>query len=175
MTAGAHTTSYDPAAEVVAICSELIRIDTSNYGDDSGPGERRAAEYVAGLLDEVGIESELIEGAPGRTSLVARWGGAEGEGLLLHGHLDVVPAAADDWQMHPFSGEVVDGYVWGRGAVDMKNFNAMLLSVIRARARASAVPTRPILLCFTADEEAGTEQISSRIVLKLWERSVVSA
>jgi acetylornithine deacetylase/succinyl-diaminopimelate desuccinylase-like protein len=132
-------------------------MDTSNYGDDSGPGERKAAEHVAAVLDEVGIESELIERDPGRTSLVAQWGGTPGgEGaLLLHGHLDVVPAAAEDWQVDPFSGEIQDGYVWGRGAVDMKDFDAMLLSVVRARARAGAVPERPIVLCFTADEEAG--------------------
>ena len=159
--------SYDPAGEVVELCRDLIRIDTSNYGDDSGPGERKAAEHVAALLDEVGIASELFEREPGRTSLVAQWGGvstgsttgqgaAEDRGaLLLHGHLDVVPAAAEDWQVHPFSGEIRDGYLWGRGAVDMKDFDAMLLSVVRARTRAGAVPERPVVLCFTADEEAG--------------------
>lgn len=150
-----YAPSYDPAAEVVELCRDLIRIDTSNYGDDSGPGERKAAEHVATLLDEVGIESRLFEGEPGRTSVVARWGGDEGEPLLLHGHLDVVPAAAEDWQVHPFSGEVQDGYVWGRGAVDMKDFDAMLLSVVRARTRAGDLPRRPVVLCFTADEEAG--------------------
>ena len=146
---------YDPAAEVVEICRDLIRMDTSNYGDQEGPGERKAAEHVAALLDEVGISSQLFESEPGRTSVVARWGGTEGDALLLHGHLDVVPAAAEDWQVHPFSGEVQDGYVWGRGAVDMKAFDAMLLSVVRARQRAGRIPTRPIVLCFTADEEAG--------------------
>ena len=150
--------AYDPATEVVALCSELIRIDTTNAGDDDGPGERKAAEYVANLLGEVGIESRMIESEPGRTSVVARWGGADGtrsDALLLHGHLDVVPSAPADWQVHPLSGEVRDGYVWGRGAVDMKDFDAMLLSVVRARARAGAVPDRPLVLCFTADEEAG--------------------
>lgn len=149
------TPGYDPAAEVVGICSDLIAIDTSNYGDEPGPGERKAAEHVAQLLDEVGIASEVVESEPGRTSLVARWGGTEGEPVLLHGHLDVVPAAAEDWAVHPFSGEVRDGMVWGRGAVDMKDFDAMLLSTVRARARAGAVPSRPLVLCFTADEEAG--------------------
>lgn len=146
---------YDPAAEVVSLCSELIRLDTSNFGDDSGPGERAAAERVAELLDDVGIESTIVESAKGRTNVVAQWGAGSGDGLLLHGHLDVVPAAAEDWQVHPFSGEVRDGYVWGRGAVDMKDFDAMLLSVVRQRARAGAVPDRPVTLCFTADEEAG--------------------
>ncbi len=73
----------------------------------------------------------------------------------MHGHLDVVPAAAEDWQVHPFSGEVQDGFVWGRGAVDMKDFDAMLLSVVRARARAGRLPDRELVLCLTADEEAG--------------------
>jgi acetylornithine deacetylase/succinyl-diaminopimelate desuccinylase-like protein len=116
----------------------------------------------------VGISSNLYESSPGRTSVVAQWGGAAsgagagggagGDGLLLHGHLDVVPAAAEDWQVDPFSGEIRDGYVWGRGAVDMKDFDAMLLSVVRARQRSGRVPSRPITLCFTADEEAGGHQ-----------------
>lgn len=165
-----RTTSYDPAAEVVDLCRDLIRIDTSNYGDEEGPGERKAAEYVAGLLEEVGIEARLYEAEPGRTSVVATWGG-DGSGaagargrLLLHGHLDVVPAAAEDWQVDPFSGEVQDGYVWGRGAVDMKDFDAMLLSTVRARQRAGNVPERPIVLCFTADEEAGGHRGAQVIV-----------
>src|SRR4051812_5733 len=146
---------YDPAAEVVDLCRDLIRIDTSNYGDDSGPGERKAAEHVAALLDEVGIDTRVHERESGRTSLVAHWGPQDDGALLLHGHLDVVPAAAQDWQVDPFSGDVRDGYLWGRGAVDMKDFDAMLLAVVRARARAGAVPDRPVVLCFTADEEAG--------------------
>jgi acetylornithine deacetylase/succinyl-diaminopimelate desuccinylase-like protein len=156
-----YAPACDPAGEVVQLCRDLIRIDTSNYGDESGPGERKAAEHVAMLLDEVGIESELFEQDSGRTSLIAQWGGSapgvrhERGALLLHGHLDVVPAAAEDWQVDPFAGEIQDGYVWGRGAVDMKDFDAMLLSVVRARTRAGAEPERPIVLCFTADEEAG--------------------
>src|SRR3954453_923486 len=164
--------SYDPASEVVDICRDLIRMDTTNYGDGSGPGERKAAEHVAALLDEVGIEAELYEGVAGRTNVVARWGGTrdhEAGPLLLHGHLDVVPAEADDWTVHPFSGEIQDGYLWGRGAVDMKDFDAMLLSVVRARARAGAVPDRPTVLCFTADEEAGGHQGAEQIVLHVRE------
>ncbi len=148
-------TDYDPAAEVTEICRDLIRIDTTNFGDQPGPGERKAAEHVATLLDEVGIESELWEAEPGRTNVLARWGGTQGDPVLIHGHLDVVPADADDWQLHPFSGEIHEGQVWGRGAVDMKDFDAMLLSTVRARARAGVVPDRPLVLCFTADEEAG--------------------
>jgi acetylornithine deacetylase/succinyl-diaminopimelate desuccinylase-like protein len=151
--------SADPSAEVVSICQDLIRIDTSNYGEADGPGERKAAEVVAALLDEVGIASEVFESEPGRTSLVARWGETDDnrhrDPLLVHGHLDVVPAQASDWQVPPFSAEIRDGYLWGRGAVDMKDFDAMVLSVVRARARAGRMPSRPLVLCFTADEEAG--------------------
>ena len=158
--------SYDPAAEVVDLCRDLIRIDTTNAGDDDGPGERKAAEHVAALLDEVGIEAELHESEPGRTSLLARWGTPEGgvSPLLLHGHLDVVPADADDWTVHPLSGEVRDGCVWGRGAVDMKDFDAMLLSVVRARARAGQAARRPVVLAFTADEEAGGHKGAQHLV-----------
>jgi acetylornithine deacetylase/succinyl-diaminopimelate desuccinylase-like protein len=147
--------SLDPAGEVVELCRELIRIDSSNYGDGSGPGERLAAEYVATKLEEVGIRAEVFESEPGRTSLIAHWGSGEGDPLLIHGHLDVVPAVAEDWQFDPFSGEIEDDMIWGRGAVDMKDFDAMLLSVVRARARTGRVPNRPLVLCFTADEEAG--------------------
>src|SRR6478672_2471791 len=163
----AHEPAHDPAGEVVELCRDLIRIDTSNYGDEDGRGERKAAEYVATLLDEVGIESRLHESEPGRTSVVAHWGGGspgDGGALLLHGHLDVVPAAAEDWQVDPFSGEIRDGYVWGRGAVDMKDFDAMLLSVVRARTRAGRVPERPVVLCFTADEEAGGHKGAQHLV-----------
>lgn len=146
-------------AEVVDLCRELIRIDTTNYGPDPGPGERAAAEYVASLLDEVGIASELVDSAPGRTSLVAHWApdgvDPDLDPLLIHGHLDVVPANADDWSVPPFAAEVIDDSIWGRGAVDMKDFDAMLLSVVRARARAGRAPRRPLRLVFTADEEAG--------------------
>jgi acetylornithine deacetylase/succinyl-diaminopimelate desuccinylase-like protein len=154
------SSDYQPDAEVVGLCTELIRIDTTNFGNDSGPGERVAAERVAGLLDEVGIPSQLFESAPRRTSVVADWApdGVDRtlSPLLVHGHLDVVPARAEDWSVPPFAGEVVDGCVWGRGAVDMKDFDAMLLSVVRARARAGAAPRRPIRMIFTADEEAGS-------------------
>jgi acetylornithine deacetylase/succinyl-diaminopimelate desuccinylase-like protein len=160
--------AYDPAAEVVEICSDLIAIDTTNFGDEPGPGERKAAEHVAALLDEVGISMQVVESEPGRTSLIGRWGGDTGEPVLLHGHLDVVPANAADWTVDPFSGDVRDGpggaMVWGRGAVDMKDFDAMLLSSVRARARAGVVPDRPLVLCFTADEEAGGAKGAGHLV-----------
>ena len=157
--ATAEQQTYDPAAEVVDLCRDLIRIDTTNPGDNTGPGERLAAEYVAELLEDVGIHAELYESAPRRTSVLARWGDVPGNDappLLVHGHLDVVPADAADWQVDPFSGEIQDGCIWGRGAVDMKDFDAIALSTIRARARAGVMPARPLVLAFTADEEAGS-------------------
>ncbi len=143
--------------EVAQLCSELIRIDSTNRGNGEGH-ERHAAEYVAGRLAEVGIDSELFESAPGRTSVVARIEGANPsrDAMLIHGHLDVVPADAADWQKHPFSGEVADdGCVWGRGAVDMKDMDAMTLAVVRDRMRSGRKPPRDIVLAFVADEEAG--------------------
>src|SRR5271155_3781085 len=143
--------------EVVAICRDLIRIDTTNPGDHSGPGERKAAEYVAGLLSEVGLTPAVLESHQKRTSLVARIEGADRTrpALLIHGHLDVVPANARDWRQHPFGGEVADGCVWGRGAVDMKDMDAIMLAVAGQRLREGRKPARDVVLVFTADEEAG--------------------
>src|SRR3712207_7033298 len=118
--------------EVADLLSELIRIDTTNTGDTAtSAGERVAAEWVAAKLDEVGIASQILESEPGRASLVARIEGTDRSRppLLVHGHLDVVPADPAEWSVHPFSGEERDGYVWGRGAVDMKDMDAMVLSL----------------------------------------------
>ncbi|MFE0762664.1 M20/M25/M40 family metallo-hydrolase [Streptomyces smyrnaeus] len=144
-------------SEVVDLCRELIRIDTSNYGNNEGPGERAAAEYVAEKLAEVGLEPQIIESRPGRASTVARITGEDPSrpALLIHGHTDVVPANADDWTRHPFSGEIADGCVWGRGAVDMKDMDAMTLAVVRDRMRTGRKPPRDVVLAFLADEEAG--------------------
>jgi acetylornithine deacetylase/succinyl-diaminopimelate desuccinylase-like protein len=143
--------------EVVDICRDLIRIDSSNYGDGTGPGERAAAEHVAGLLSEVGLEPVVLESADRRTSLVVRWEGEDSSrpGLLVHGHLDVVPAEARDWTHDPFGGELVDDFVWGRGAIDMKHMDAMVLAVVRQWRREGRRPPRDVVLCFPADEEAG--------------------
>ncbi len=158
--AGATTPpAATPSAEdeVVDLCRDLIRIDSSNYGDGSGPGERKAAEYVQGILAEVGLDAELIESDPGRASLVFRWEGADPSrpALVLHGHLDVVPAQAQDWQVDPFAGEIRDDCLWGRGAVDMKDMDAMMLAVIREMVRTGAKPARDVVVAFFADEEAG--------------------
>jgi acetylornithine deacetylase/succinyl-diaminopimelate desuccinylase-like protein len=139
--------------EVVELCSDLIRIDTSNPTSD----ERAAAEYAAARLDEAGIASTILESEPGRASVVTRIEGADRNrpALLLHGHLDVVPADPAEWSVHPFSGEVRDGYLWGRGAVDMKDMDAMLLAVVREWGRSGTRPPRDVVLAFVADEEAG--------------------
>jgi len=160
MTTSRSRPSYDPAVTVLEHCRSLVRMDTTNYGDDSGPGERKAAEYVAERLSDAGLEPQLIEGYPGRANVVARWDGREpdAEPLLLHGHLDVVPAQADDWSVPPFAAEIVDDYLYGRGTVDMKDFDAMVLSVLEARQQAGWLPRRPIVLAFTADEEAGSRR-----------------
>ncbi|MCZ2404188.1 M20/M25/M40 family metallo-hydrolase [Paenarthrobacter sp. Z7-10] len=146
-----------PEDEVVGICQELIRIDTTNFGDNKGPGERKAAEYTAALIEEVGLETTVFEAAPGRTSVVARMSGQDPSkgALILHGHLDVVPALKDDWTVDPFGGEEKDGLIWGRGAVDMKDMDAMILSVLRGFARTGRKPQRDIIFAFFADEEAG--------------------
>ncbi|GAB3937025.1 hypothetical protein GCM10027614_14490 [Micromonospora vulcania] len=145
MTSDAASARPDPTAEVVDLCRDLLRIDTTNTGDnDTSVGERRAAEYVAEKLAEVGVESTLLEPAPGRANVVARIPGTDPSrgALLVHGHLDVVPADADEWSVHPFSGELRDGYLWGRGAIDMKDFDAMVLAVVRHWQRTGVRPPR---------------------------------
>jgi acetylornithine deacetylase/succinyl-diaminopimelate desuccinylase-like protein len=146
-------------SEVVSICSDLIRIDTSNYGGEIGANERPAAEFVAKLLDEAGISATIYESEPGRANVVGRIAGTDPSrpALLVHCHLDVVPAVASDWTVHPFSGEVRDGQLWGRGAVDMKDMCAMVLSVVRSWSRESFQPERDIVLAFLADEETGSK------------------
>ncbi|MFE1436297.1 M20/M25/M40 family metallo-hydrolase [Streptomyces griseoaurantiacus] len=141
--------------EVVRFTSDLIRIDTTNRGGGDCR-ERPAAEYAAERLAEAGLEPVLLERTPGRANVVARLAGTDpaAEALLVHGHLDVVPARADEWSVHPFSGEVRDGVVWGRGAVDMKNTDAMILAVVRDWMRAGVRPRRDVVIAFTADEEA---------------------
>jgi acetylornithine deacetylase/succinyl-diaminopimelate desuccinylase-like protein len=155
-----------PEDEVIRICQELIRIDSTNFGDGSGPGERATAEHVVELLREVGLEPTVVESDPGRTSVVVRLEGEDPDrpALCLHGHLDVVPANAADWQVDPFSAELRDGCVWGRGAVDMKNMDAMILAVVRDLARRGAKPPRDLVVALFADEEAGGVKGSHYVV-----------
>ena len=162
-------------AEAARFAADLIRFDTTNRGGGDAR-ERPAAEYVAERLAEAGLEPLLLESAPGRANVVARVasagsdggvgsgggagsgsgfssGAAPGGALLLHGHLDVVPADPASWSVHPFSGEIRDGVLWGRGAVDMKNADAVLLALVSEWARSGRRPRRDLVLAFTADEE----------------------
>jgi len=146
-------------AEVVDLVSTLIRFDTTNTGElETTKGEAECARWVAERLQEVGYETEYVEsGAPGRGNVFVRLAGADPErgALMIHGHLDVVPAEAADWSVHPFSGAVEDGYVWGRGAIDMKNMVGMMVAVARHMKRVGIVPPRDLVFAFVADEEAG--------------------
>ncbi|MDT5311286.1 MAG: hypothetical protein QOE74_306 [Mycobacterium sp.] len=153
------TDSPQPSDEVVELVSALIRFDTSNTGElETTAGEEECARWVAQQLEDVGYQCEYVEsGAPGRGNVFTRLRGADpGRGaLLVHGHLDVVPAEAPDWSVHPFSGAVKDGYVWGRGAIDMKNMIGMMIAVARYLKRSGIVPPRDLVFAFVADEEAG--------------------
>jgi acetylornithine deacetylase/succinyl-diaminopimelate desuccinylase-like protein len=143
--------------EAISICQDLIRIPSVNFGDGKGD-EAAVAAYVIASLAEVGIASTMYESAPGRCNVMARLEGTNSNrpGLVVHGHIDVVPANADDWSVDPFCGDIKDGMIWGRGAVDMKNMDAMMLATVREWARTGYKPPRDIVLAFFADEEAGS-------------------
>lgn len=153
------TVPASSADEVVDLVSALIRFDTSNTGDPATTkGEAECAHWVAEQLQEVGYETEYVEaGAPGRGNVFARLPGADSSrgALMIHGHLDVVPAEPADWSVHPFSGAVKDGYVWGRGAVDMKDMVGMAIAVARHFKRSGIVPPRDLVFAFVSDEEHG--------------------
>ena len=142
--------------DVITLCQELIQIPSVNFGEGKGD-EEAAAAYVAAKLNEVGIATKIYESAPKRCSVVARYEGTDPSlpGLVVHGHIDVVPANAADWSVDPFSGLLKDGCIWGRGAVDMKNMDAMILGVFRLWARHGFKPKRSMVIVFFGDEEAG--------------------
>ncbi len=139
------------------IAGELIRMDTTNYGEGRANGEAEAAEYVGSLLEELGLQTRYFTPAPGRTSVVARVEGAQAgkPALVVHGHLDVVPAAPESWSVDPFGGVVADGMLWGRGAVDMKNMVAMIVTALQDILKSGRQPARDLVVAFFADEEAG--------------------
>lgn len=143
--------------ETIEICQRLIRFDTSNFGTNETAVEEECARYVLSLLTEVGYEPQWIESSPGRPNIIITVDGEDPSAprLLVHGHLDVVPAEAADWQHPPFAGEIHDGVLWGRGAVDMKNMVAMMLAVVRDMKVSGWKPARPLVVAFLADEEAG--------------------
>ena len=143
--------------DAVGLCQDLIRFASVNDGTGRGKGEREAAEYVAAKLTEVGLAAQVFESATNRASVVARMEGEDSsrDALLIHGHLDVVPAEPKEWTYDPFAGEIADGCIWGRGAVDMLDMDAMTLAVVRDRMRTGRKPPRDVVLAFVADEEAG--------------------
>lgn len=153
-TAGAASGAA-PDGAVVELCSRLIAFDTTNRGRGDCNGERDAAGFVAAELTSAGLAPRLLESAPRRTNVVARLAGQDSSlpALLVHAHLDVVPAVAADWSVPPFAGLVRDGYVWGRGATDMKDMCATVLSVLRSWSARGVRPRRDIVLAFVADEE----------------------
>ena len=142
--------------EAIRICQDLIRIPSVNFGEGRGD-EEAVAKYIVASLAEVGIEAKIYESAPKRCNVIARINGSNPDkpGLVVHGHIDVVPANAAEWSVDPFAGEIKDGCIWGRGAVDMKNVDAMILAIVRDWAQRGYVPERDIVLAFFADEEAG--------------------
>ena len=152
--------SQSATDEVVDLVSQLIRFDTSNTGEpETTKGEEECAKWVAQQLEEVGYTTQYVEsGRPGRGNVFARLAGppdSDRGALLIHAHLDVVPAEPADWSVHPFSGAIKDGYIWGRGAVDMKDMAGMALALARQFKRDGTVPPRELVFAFLADEEAG--------------------
>jgi acetylornithine deacetylase/succinyl-diaminopimelate desuccinylase-like protein len=143
------------AEDVVDLCAALLRFDTTNHGGGRSAGEREAAEFVAAHLDAVGVEPTVLESAPRRGNVLARVTGTEPDlpALLVQAHLDVVPADAAEWSVPPFAGVERDGFLWGRGAVDMKDMIAMVLAVLGDWSREGRRPRRDIVLAFVADEE----------------------
>src|SRR5918995_6039583 len=152
--------------EVAAVARDLIRIDTTNHGGGRAAGEREAAEYVGAYLGSLGLTPEFYEPIPRRTNVMARVPGRNRDkpALVLHGHLDVVPAIAEDWSVDPFEGVVRDGMLWGRGAVDMKDMDAMILTSVADILRSGEQPERDLVLAFFADEENGGVEGSALVV-----------
>lgn len=148
----------DPSAEVIQITRDLIRMDTTNYGAGRAEGEDEAADYVRALLEEVGLDCQIFQDEPGRANLVARWPGRhpDAPALMVHGHLDVVPADPGNWAVDPFAAEMLDGVIWGRGAVDMKGTDAMILASVRDMIRRGEQPHQDIVVAMFADEESGS-------------------
>lgn len=143
--------------ETTRIARDLIRIDTTNYGEGRSEGETEAAEYVEAYLQDLGLKPALYDAAPRRTSVVARVPGRNREkpALVVHGHLDVVPADPTNWSVDPFGGVISDGLLWGRGAVDMKNMDAMILASLRDILDAGQQPERDLVIALFSDEENG--------------------
>ena len=159
--------STEPALEQTArIARDLIRFDTSNFGEGVANSETEAAEYLGALLEDIGLTPQYFDSDPGRTSVIARVEGRDSSkpALVVHGHTDVVPADAANWSVDPFGGEIKDGMLWGRGAVDMKNMDAMIITALTDIAGAGKQPERDLIIAFFADEEAGGVRGSHHLV-----------
>ena len=139
------------------IARDLIRFDTSNYGEGKSNGETEAAEYLGAMLEDMGLTTEYVDAAPGRTSVIARVPGADSDkpALVVHGHIDVVPADPANWTVDPFAGEIRDGLLWGRGAVDMKDMDAMIITALQDVLGSGRQPARDLIVAFFSDEENG--------------------
>ena len=139
------------------IARDLIRFDTSNYGEGKSNGETEAAEYLGAMLEDMGLTTEYVDAAPGRTSVIARVPGADSDkpALVVHGHIDVVPADPANWTVDPFAGEIRDGLLWGRGAVDMKDMDAIIITALQDVLGSGRQPARDLIVAFFSDEENG--------------------
>jgi acetylornithine deacetylase/succinyl-diaminopimelate desuccinylase-like protein len=143
--------------ETARIARDLIRFDTTNYGEGRSNGESEAAQYLGALLEGLGLTTTYVDAADTRTSVVARVEGTDPSlpALVVHGHTDVVPADPDNWSVDPFAGEIIDGMLWGRGAVDMKNTDAMIVGALTDILGAGKRPRRDLVVAFFSDEENG--------------------
>jgi len=147
----------DQLEATARIARDLIRFDTTNYGEGRSNGETEAAEYLGALLEQLGAKPEYVDAAEGRTSVIARFEGADSTkpALIVHGHTDVVPADPANWSVDPFGGVIKDGMLWGRGAVDMKNMDAMMITALQDIYAAGKQPARDLVVAFFSDEENG--------------------
>jgi acetylornithine deacetylase/succinyl-diaminopimelate desuccinylase-like protein len=149
--------SANPSPDVVDLLQSLIRFDTTNRAPGDAVGEIEAARWIEGLLRDVGLDPVVLapDDQPHRVNVVVRVAGTDAslDTLLVHAHLDVVPAESEQWSTDPFSGEVADGYVHGRGAMDMKDMCAMTLAVLLEWGATGSRPRRDVVVAFVADEE----------------------
>ncbi|HPU04131.1 MAG TPA: M20/M25/M40 family metallo-hydrolase [Rhodoglobus sp.] len=150
-------TVTEPLEDTARIAQELIRFDTTNFGEGRSNGETDAAEYLGALLEQLDLVPEYVDAATGRTSVIARVEGADRTkpALVVHGHTDVVPADPTNWTVDPFGGIIRDGLLWGRGAVDMKNMDAMIIAALQDILGAGKRPARDLVIAFFSDEENG--------------------
>lgn len=158
--------TLEPPLEATArIARDLIRFDTTNYGQGRSNGETDAAEYLGAALEALGLQPEYFESEPGRTTVTARVEGSYSIGdfsrgnsrpaLVVHGHTDVVPVDPANWSVDPFAGTIREGMLWGRGAVDMKNMDAMIITALQDILGSGRQPNRDLIVMFFADEENG--------------------